>query len=189
MTGKTTKALDRAERDALLATLGARFQENMTRHPGVAWEDVLERLNGSPGALWSLSEMERSGGEPDVVGQDEETGAYAFVDCSPESPKGRRSVCYDLEALKARKKSKPKASAVALAADMGAELLTEDEYRGLQRLEAFDAKTSSWLKTPPDIRALGGAVFGDYRFGTVWTYHNGAESYYAARGFRCVLRV
>jgi hypothetical protein len=147
------------------------------------------RLESDPDKLWSLNEMERSGGEPDVIGRDEKTGEYLFVDCSAESPKGRRSVCYDRQALDARKKHKPEASAVELAAAMGAVLLTEEEYRKLQELGEFDTTTSSWLQTPPDIRILGGAIFGDYRFGTVWVYHNGAESYYAARGFRCALWV
>jgi hypothetical protein len=183
------KVLDAAARDTLLATLRTRFERNPERHAGLRWTGVLERLEGESDAVWSLNEMERSGGEPDCVGRDEATGAYIFVDCSPESPKGRRSVCYDLEALEARKKYKPEASAVESAAAMGVELLTEDAYRRLQELGPFDAKTSSWLWTPPEIRELGGAVFGDYRFGTVWIYHNGAESYYAARGFRCELRV
>jgi len=189
MTTKGEQILEPAQREALLATLKERFEENVDRHPGLHWGDVLLRLEGFPGKLRALSEMEGSGGEPDVVGRDQETGAYLFVDCSAESPKGRRSVCYDGEALEARKKYKPEASAVELAEAMGAELLGEAEYRRLQELGEFDTKTSSWLLTPPDIRELGGAVFGDYRFGTVWVYHNGAESYYAARGFRCVLRV
>ncbi|HUF66276.1 MAG TPA: DUF4256 domain-containing protein [Gemmatimonadaceae bacterium] len=172
-----------------MATLKARFETHRHRHESLQWENVRSRLEGDPEKLWSLNEMERSGGEPDVIGQDEKTSEYLFVDCSQESPKGRRSVCYDREALEARKKHKPEASAVELAAAMGAILLTEDEYRRLQELEEFDAKTSSWLQTPPAIRRLGGAIFGDYRFGTVWVYHNGAESYYGARGFRCALRV
>ena len=189
MAGKSTKKLEPSRRDELLTTLKARFDENMRRHEGVQWEDVRTRLEGSAEKLWSLNEMETSGGEPDVVDRDEKTGEYIFVDCSAESPKGRRSVCYDREALEARKKHKPEASAIELADAMGAALLTEEEYRRLQEVGEFDTKTSSWLQTPPDIRRLGGAMFGDYRFGTVWIYHNGADSYYAARGFRCTLRV
>lgn len=189
MPKKTTKHVEPARRDELLATLKARFEQNMDRHPDAEWEDVRSRLEERPDKLGSLDEMERSAGEPDVVGRDPDTDEYLFVDCSAESPKGRRSVCYDPEALEARKKYKPEASAIELAAAMGAALLTEEEYRKLQTLGEFDAKTSSWLQTPPAIRELGGAVFGDYRFGTVWVYHNGAESYYAARGFRCILRV
>lgn len=187
MARKTTLAPK--EREALLATLEARFEKNMHRHPDLAWEEVRARFERHPDKLWSLNEMEQSEGEPDVTGQDEKTGELVFVDCSAESPKGRRSVCYDGPALEARKKHKPKASAVELADAMGVDLLTEEEYRSLQALEAVDTKTSSWLRTPPDIRALGGAVFGDHRFGTVWIYHNGAESYYGARGFRGSLRV
>jgi hypothetical protein len=178
-----------SRREELLATLEARFATNVHRHEGLEWEEVRARLEENVDALRSLSEMERSGGEPDVVGRDEKTGEYLFVDCSPESPKGRRSVCYDREALEARKQHKPETSAVDMAAAMGADLLTEAEYRRLQELGEFDARTSSWLRTPPDIRRLGGAIFGDHRFGHVWIYHNGAESYYAARGFRCMLRV
>ena len=189
MTTKSTKSLGASQGKELLATLKARFDENMHRHEGLEWEKVRSRLEERPDELWSLSEMEGSEGEADVIGQDEKTGEYLFVDCSPESPKGRRSVCYDLEALEARKKNKPEASAVELAAGMGAALLTEEEYRGLQELGEFDTKTSSWLQTPADIRGHGGAMFGDRRFGAVWVYHNGADSYYAARGFRCVLRV
>ena len=186
---KTDKHLDGAARAELLETLGARFERNVERHDGIRWVEVQARLEAEPDKLWSLGEMERSGGEPDVIGRDEASGEYLFVDCSAESPKGRRSLCYDREALEARKKHKPDGSAVEMVAAMGAELLTEDGYRRLQQLGEFDAKTSSWLRTPSDIRALGGAMFGDYRFGTVWVYHNGAESYYAARGFRCLLRV
>jgi hypothetical protein len=186
---KTSKNLGSDQRAALLATMGARFQENGRRHEGLSWSEVRVRLEEHSRKLWSLHEMERSGGEPDVIGWDEVTGEYLFVDCSAESPKGRRSVCYDREALEARKKHKPRASAVELATAMGAALLTEVEYRTLQELGEFDTKTSSWLQTPPDIRRRGGAVFGDRRFGAVWVYHNGAESYYAARGFRCGLRV
>lgn len=183
------KSLGPAERDELLETLEARFEEHMHRHEDLGWEGVRSRLEAHPEKLWSLGEMERTGGEPDVVGQDEKTGELLFYDCSAESPGGRRSVCYDAEALEARKKHKPENSAVGMATAMGAELLTEEQYRGLQELGEFDARTSSWLRTPPDIRERGGAIFGDYRYGHVFIYHNGAQSYYAARGFRCVLRV
>ena len=189
MAGKGTKSLGPGQREELLAAIRARFEANTHRHDGIEWEEVRERLERDPDKLWSLSEMERSGGEPDVTGRDRSTGEYLFFDCSPESPKGRRSVCYDRQALEARKKHKPKASAVEMAAAMGTVLLTEGQYRRLQELGPVDTKTSSWLQTPPDIRGLGGAIFGDYRYGTVFVYHNGAESYYAARGFRCVLRV
>lgn len=189
MAEKGAEAVGPDRREQLLATLKARFEEHMHRHEGLQWEDVLRRLESDPGKLWSLNELEGTGGEPDVVGRDEESGEYLFVDCSAESPKGRRSVCYDRAALEARKKHKPEAAAVELAEAMGAALLTEEEYRRLQAHGEFDTRTSSWLRTPPDIRRLGGAMFGDYRFGTVWVYHNGAESYYAARGFRCALRV
>lgn len=189
MAKKGAKSLGASQREELLATLEARFEANMRRHEGIRWEKVRARLEADPDKLWSLSEMERTGGEPDVIGRDRSTGEYLFCDCSPESPEGRRSVCYDREALEARKKHKPEASAVEMATAMGAVLLTEEQYRGLQELGPFDTRTSSWLQTPRDIRRLGGAIFGDYRYGTVFIYHNGAESYYAARGFRCVLRV
>lgn len=189
MAKKSTKAAGTKQHEQLLETLQARFQENMHRHQGMKWADVQQRLEIDPDKLTSLSEMERTGGEPDVTGLDATTGEYIFVDCSAESPKGRRSVCYDRAALDARKKHKPEASAVELAAAMGADILNEDEYRRLQELDDFDTKTSSWLQTPPAIRGLGGAMFGDFRFGTVWIYHNGADSYYGARGFRCMLRV
>ena len=184
-----TAALRPTQREELLATLKARFEENVTRHEGLQWAKVQARLEARPDKLSSLAEMERTGGEPDVVGHDKKTGEYIFYDCSPESPKDRRSVCYDGEALEARKEHKPKNSAVGMATAMGAELLTQEQYRALQELGEFDTKTSSWLRTPPEIRRLGGAIFGDYRFGTVFVYHNGAESYYAARGFRCSLKV
>ncbi|MFO7274624.1 MAG: DUF4256 domain-containing protein [Bacillota bacterium] len=177
------------QREELLRTLKARFERNMNRHPGLDWAEVQARLEARPDKLWSLYEMERTGGEPDVVGFDSQTGEYIFYDCSPESPKGRRSLCYDPEALESRKEHKPAGSAVGMAEAMGIELLTEQEYRELQKLGAFDTKTSSWVKTPPEIRRLGGAMFCDRRYNTVWTYHNGAESYYAARGFRGSLRV
>jgi hypothetical protein len=182
-------SLTKAQRDALLDTMEARFRKHEERHPGVEWDDVRSRLEANPQKLRTLREMERTGGEPDVVAQDPESGAYLFYDCSPESPAGRRSLCYDEAALEARRKNKPEGSAVGMASEMGAALLTETEYRRLQELGPFDTKTSSWLATPPEIRKLGGAVFGDYRYGTVFMYHNGAESYYAARGFRCVVRV
>lgn len=178
-----------SEREELLATLQARFESNMARHRGLEWAKVSARLESKAGKLKSLAEMERTGGEPDVVGYDKKSGEYVFYDCAAESPKGRRSVCYDDEALESRKEHKPKASALGMAAAMGIELLTEEQYRELQKLGSFDAKTSSWLATPAEIRKLGGAIFGDYRFGRVFVYHNGAESYYAARGFRGSLRV
>ena len=188
---KTSTKRDRGteQHAALLETLKARFEANMARHEGVQWAKVQARLEASPGKLRSLGEMERTGGEPDVVDHDRKTGEYVFFDCAKESPAGRRSVCYDPEALEARKKHPPAHSAVGMASDMGAELLTVEQYHQLQTLGEFDAKTSSWLQTPPDIRAKGGAVFGDFRYGTVWLYHNGADSYYGARGFRCSLRV
>jgi hypothetical protein len=181
--------LDAKQRDELLETLRERFEDNMERHEGLTWAKVKTRLEAKPDKLLSLNEMESSGGEPDVVGHDKKTGEIIFYDCVAESPKGRRSVCYDPEALASRKEHKPKDSAIGMAAAMGAEILTEDEYRRLQELGPVDTKTSSWLRTPPDIRRLGGAIFGDYRYGTVFVYHNGAESYYAARGFRSSLRV
>lgn len=183
------KALSSVNREALLATLESRFAKNMNRHKGLAWTEVRARLEPHPAKLWSLHEMERTGGEPDVVDHDEETGEYVFCDCSAESPKGRRSLCYDREALEARKEHKPVNSALDVAAAMGIELLTEQQYRALQKLGNFDTKTSSWVKTPSHIRKLGGAVFCDRRYDTVFLYHNGAESYYAARAFRGSLRV
>lgn len=176
-------------REALLRTLKARFEKNMDRHKGIAWAEVEARLAASPDALRSLREMEASGGEPDVIGRDVAAGGYTFCDCSAESPAGRRSVCYDREALASRKEHKPKGSAVEMAAAMGIELLTEAQYRELQQLGEFDTKTSSWIRTAPDIRSLGGALFCDRRYGKVFVYHNGAQSYYAARGFRGSLRV
>ncbi len=177
------------QRIELLQVLKKRFENNMDRHPNIAWDDVQARLEAKPDKLWSLHEMESTGGEPDVVGFDEATGEYLIYDCSPESPKGRRSLCYDREALESRKQHKPKNSAIDMAEAMGIELLTEQQYRELQQLGPFDQKSSSWLQTPSDIRSLGGAIFGDYRYGKVFVYHNGAESYYAARGFRGSLRV
>jgi hypothetical protein len=183
------KELSAQQHKELLAALKARFEKNMNRHKGLAWAEVQAKLEADAKKLWSLHEMERTGGEPDVVGQDKKAGEYIFYDCSAERPKGRRSVCYDHEALESRKEHKPKNSAVAMAAAMGVELLTEEEYRELQKLGEFDTKTSSWVKTPPKIRELGGALFCDRRFDTVFTYHNGAESYYAGRGFRGSLKV
>ena len=186
---RTRKTLSRKEHEELLRALKARFEKNMNRHQGIEWANVQARLDANPGKVSALSEMERTGGEPDVVGQDKETGACLFYDCSAESPQGRRSVCYDREALQARKEHKPQDSAIDMATAMGIEILTETQYRGLQTLGAFDTKTSSWVKTPPDIRKLGGAIFCDRRYGHVFMYHNGAESYYAARGFRGALEV
>lgn len=177
------------EREALLKTLRARFEKNMHRHKGLAWPDVQARLEGDPDALESLHEMEATGGEPDVIGLDGKSAHVMFCDCSAESPTGRRSACYDREARDARKQHKPKSSAIEMAAAMGIDLLTEEQYRALQELGEFDTKTSSWVRTPPDIRSLGGALFCDRRYGKVFLYHNGAESYYAARGFRGLLRV
>lgn len=174
---------------ALLSKLKARFEKNMNRHKGIEWAKVEEKLVASPAKLWSLNEMEITEGEPDVVGFDKKTGEYIFYDCSPESPKGRRSVCYDGEALASRKEHKPEDSAAGMAADMGIDILSEEEYRELQKLGSFDLKTSSWVKTPTDIRKLGGAIFCDRRYNTIFLYHNGAESYYAARGFRGKLSV
>lgn len=175
--------------DDLLQALEARFEKNMHRHTGIAWAEVRTRLAGNPAALKSLREMEATGGEPDVTGQDKQTGHFIFCDCSPESPTGRRSACYDSEALASRKENKPLNSAIDMAAAMGIDLLTEDQYRELQKLGEFDTKTSSWVRTPPEVRALGGALFCDRRYGKVFVYHNGAQSYYAARGFRGLLRV
>ena len=183
------KDLTGKQRDDLLRTLKGRFQAHAHRHASLEWTTVQTRLEANTAKLWSLHEMEQSGGEPDVVGVDAATGEFVFVDCSPQSPKGRRSVCYDREALEARKEHKPKASAVEMAAAMGAALLTVSEYRRLQELGLFDTTTSSWVRTPVRIRKLGGALFCDRRYDTVFVYHNGAESYYAARGFRCSLKV
>ncbi len=180
--------LSKKQSEDLLRTLETRFQKNMSRHKGLEWPQVKARLEANPEKMWSLNEMERTGGEPDVVGHDRRTGEYIFYDCSAESPK-RRSLCYDREALESRKEHKPKDSALSMAVSMGVELLTVEQYRELQKLGEFDAKTSSWVKTPAEIRKLGGALFCDRRFDTVFVYHNGAESYYAARGFRCCLKV
>jgi hypothetical protein len=181
--------LSNKQREEILRTLQARFEKNMNRHKGLAWAPVQARLEANAQKLWSLYEMERTGGEPDVVGHDKKTGELIFYDCSAESPKDRRSLCYDREALTARKEHKPKDSAIDMAAAMGVALLTEDQYRQLQTLGDFDTKTSSWVQTPSPIRKLGGALFCDRRYNTVFLYHNGAESYYAARGFRGALRV
>lgn len=185
----TKRNLSSAQRQDLLGVLKARFEKNMGRHKGVDWPKVQAKLEANTEKLWSLNEMERTGGEPDVVGHDKKTGEYVFYDCSVESPKGRRSVCYDREALEARKENKPKDSAINMAAAMGIELLTEEQYRELQKLGEFDPKSSSWVKTPPEIRKLGGALFCDRRYDTIFLYHNGADSYYAARGFRGSLKV
>ena len=183
------KELSTEQHGQLLGVLKARFEKNASRHKGLEWAKVESRLEGNSGKLWSLHEMERTGGEPDVVGHDKATGEYIFYDCSAESPKGRRSLCYDREALESRKEHKPKDNAISMATAMRIELLSEEQYRELQKLGDFDTKTSSWVKTPSAIRELGGALFCDRRYGTVFLYHNGAESYYAARGFRGSLRV
>jgi len=183
------KELTSEQRKEILNVLKTRFEKNKNRHKGIEWTKVLSKLEDNIGKLWSLNEMERTGGEPDVVGYDKKTGEYIFYDCSAESPSGRRNLCYDREALDSRKKFKPKDSAMNMAAAMGIELLTEEQYQDLQKLGKFDTKTSSWVKTPADIRELGGAVFCDRRYNKVFLYHNGAESYYAARGFRGSLRV
>lgn len=177
------------EHSSLLATLKARFEKNMDLHKGIGWDKVAAKLEKKPGALWSLHQMEETGGEPDVIGYDKKENEYIFVDCAEESPKGRRSLCYDDLALRARKENKPKGSAVEMAKEMGIELLSEEGYRSLQVFGEFDLKTSSWVQTPADIRKRGGAIFCDRRYDHVFTYHNGAESYYAARGFRGLLRV
>jgi hypothetical protein len=185
----TSEKLPAGQRDELLKTLKVRFEKNMNRHKGLEWDKVEVRLEAAAGKLWSLSVMESTGGEPDVVGHDKKTGEYLFFDCSPETPRGRVSVCYDREGLESRKEHKPKDSALEMAAAMGIELLTEDQYLELQKLGEFDMKTSSWIVTPAEVRKLGGGLFGDRRFGRVFVYHNGAQSYYAARAFRGSLRV
>ena len=185
----TKKKLSTEQRKELLSALKARFEKNMNRHKGIDWAKVLAKLEANAEKLWTLNEMEETGGEPDVVGQDKKTGEYIFYDCSAESPKGRRSVCYDHEALEKRKEHKPENSAIEMAADMGIEILTEEQYRELQKLGEFDTKTSSWVKTPSNIRNLGGALYCDRRYDTVFLGHNGADSYYAARGFRGSLQV
>jgi hypothetical protein len=186
---ETKKELSPEQREKLLRTLKARFEKNMNRHKGLEWAKVQAKLDANTEKLWSLNEMERTGGEPDVVDQDKKTGEYIFYDCSEESPKGRRNVCYDREALESRKEFKPKDTAMDLAAAMGIEILTEEQYRDLQKLGNFDTKTSSWLKTPSEIRNLGGAIFADCRYNHVFVYHNGAPSYYGIRGFRGSLKV
>lgn len=183
------KKLSAGEGDELLEVLKARFNKNISRHKGIEWNKVQAKLEAAPEKLWSLNEMEKTGGEPDVISLEKKTGEYVFCDCSAETPKNRRSICYDHEALESRKEHKPANSAVQMAEDMGIELLNEVQYNELQQLGPFDTKTSSWLKTPTEVRKLGGALFGDYRFGRVFTYHNGAESYYAARAFRGMLKV
>jgi hypothetical protein len=188
-TNGSARTLSPDHREALLETLKIRFEKHMNRHASLEWRKIRARLEAQPEKLWSLSEMERTGGEPDVVGQDEKTSEYIFYDCTAESPKERRSLCYDRAALEARKENKPRDSATNVAHGMGIALLTEEEYQALQRLGQFDTKTSSWLQTPPEVRKLGGAVFGDSRYGRVFVYHNGADSYYAARGFRGSLKV
>ena len=192
--GNVRKKLSTEQREEILLTLRARFEKNMNRHKGLEWGKVQAKLEATPASdrdrmLWSLNEMENTGGEPDVVGLDKKSGEYIFYDCSAESPKGRRSICYDHEALEARKEHKPNDSAIGMAVEMGIEILSEDEYRQLQKLGQFDLKTSSWVNTPADIRKLGGAIFCDRRYDQVFVYHNGAESYYAARGFRGSLRI
>lgn len=183
------KELSSKQSQELLATLRDRFENNMKRHKGIEWAKVQAKLEAKRDKLWSLNEMETTGGEPDVIGYDKKAGEYIFYDCAAETPKGRRSICYDHQALEARKENKPKHSAVGMATEIGIELLTEQQYREFQQMENFDTKTSSWIMTPPAIRKLGGALFCDYRFGTVFVYHNGAESYYGGRGFRGCLRV
>jgi hypothetical protein len=183
------KELSKAQREELFNTLEDRFEKNKNRHKGIDWASVQAKLEATPDKLWSLYGMEQTGGEPDVVGFDKKSGEYIFYDCATESPAGRRSLCYDQEALDSRKEQKPKDSAVGMASKMGVELLTEEQYHELQKLGKVDTKTSSWVQTPKDIRALGGAIFADYRYGRVFIYHNGAESYYGVRGFRARLRV
>jgi Protein of unknown function (DUF4256) len=189
MKTKSNPTLSKKQGEELLKALKARFEKNMNRHKGLDWAKVQTKLEANAEKLWSLNEMERTGGEPDVVGQDKKTGEYIFYDCAAESPKDRRSLCFDREALDSRKENKPKGNAMEMAEAMGVEVLTEEEYRELQKLGEFDLKTSSWVKTPSKMRELGGALFCDRRFDTVFTYHNGAESYYAARAFRGSLRV
>lgn len=191
MAKKTTskKSLPANERDELILLLRARFEKNTSRHKDIKWADVETKLKAHPDKLWSLNEMEKTGGEPDVVGFDKKSGEYIFYDCAPETPKERRSICYDYEALESRKEHKPRHSAIGMAAEMGVEILSEEEYYALQKLGKFDTKTSSWIKTPSEIRKLGGALFCDRRYEHVFVYHNGAESYYGVRGFRASLKV
>jgi hypothetical protein len=185
----TKKELSAKQTDELLNILKIRFEKNIERHKNIQWKKIEAKLQANKSKLWSLNEMEKTGGEPDVIGQDPKTGDFIFFDCSPESPKGRRSLCYDRQALEARKNHKPRNNAIDMAIDIGIEILTEEEYRYLQKLGEFDLKTSSWVRTPTEIRKLGGAIFCDRRYNTVFTYHNGAESYYAGRGFRGSLRI
>lgn len=189
MTSFIKKNLTAEQKTSLFGQLKTRFEQNLYRHSSIGWHEVHSRLESKPDRLWSLHEMERTGGEPDVTGKDQATGEFLFCDCSKETPKGRRSLCYDREALDARKEYKPENSALDMAIEMGIELLDEEQYRELQKLGPFDTKTSSWLKTPADVRSLGGALFGDFRYGRVFIYHNGVQSYYAVRGFRGILRV
>ncbi len=189
MAKKNIKTLSTVQAKELFSALKTRFEKNKNRHKGIEWTNVQAKLEANPEKCWSLNEMEKTGGEPDVVAFDKKTGAYTFFDCSPESPKDRRSICYDQKALDSRKENKPKHSAMGMAEEMGIEILNEEQYRALQQLGNFDAKTSSWIVTPENIRKLGGALFADYRFETVFVYHNGAESYYAARGFRGSLSI
>ena len=186
---KNSKIVSSEQKNELIDLLRIRFEKNTNRHKNVKWNDVLSKLEANPEKLWSLNEMEKTGGEPDVVGLDEKTGEYIFMDCSAESPKGRRSVCYDREGLDSRKEYKPENNAIDMATEMGIELLSEEHYRELQQLGKFDTKTSSWIKTPDEIRKLGGALFADFRYNQVFVYHNGAQSYYGVRGFRGVLNV
>jgi len=186
---KNTKKKNQPEQEELLKILKARFEKNMNRHKGLVWEKVQLKIEANPQKLFSLAEMEQTGGEPDVIGFDIKAGEFIFCDCSAESPAGRRSLCYDHEALEKRKEHKPKSSAKKMAEEMGIELLSEEQYHELQKLGEFDTKTSSWIETPPEIRKLGGAIFADYRFGRVFVYHNGAESYYAGRAFRGMLKI
>ncbi len=186
---ESKRTLSPEQREELLETLKVRFEQNMDRHRSLEWAKVNAKLDANPDKLWSLHEMERTGGEPDVVGYDKNAGEFIFFDCSAETPKGRRSVCYDREGWESRKEHRPENNALDMAADMGIEILTEEQYRELQKLGTFDTKTSSWVKTPPEIRELGGALFGDYRYGKVFVYHNGAQSYYGVRAFRGSLRV
>lgn len=189
MTKSAKKQLSPKHTEELLKTLKTRFEKNKNRHKGIDWEKVYSKLKTNPEKLWSLNEMERTDGEPDVVGHDQKSGEYIFYDCAAESPSGRRSICYDRKGLESRKEHKPKSNAVDMAAEMGIELLTEEQYRELQKLGTFDSKTSSWLKTPDEIRKPGGAIFADFRYGKVFVYHNGAQSYYGSRGFRGWLKV
>lgn len=189
MAKSTKKQLSNPQRDALLLTLKTRFEKNMNRHQGLAWNEVEKKLKGNSNALWSLYQMENTGGEPDVVAYDKKNNTFSFYDCSPESPSGRRSICYDKQGLDSRKEFKPAHNAMDMASEIGIEILNEEEYRYLLSLGKFDTKTSSWILTPADIRKLGGALFGDYRYGKVFIYHNSAPSYYAARGFRGSLKI